>query len=136
MTDFFLPYNQKLTPRAKELRKNMTPAEKKLWSEYLRNAPLKFMRQRPIDNFIVDFYCSQARLIIEIDGEIHLQDNAIIYDKQRTAILESYGLKVIRFTNQQVLNNLPQVCHTIQNHLKPQSPLHPPKHSKQQSPPY
>ncbi|AUC62328.1 protein of unknown function DUF559 [Cyanobacterium sp. HL-69] len=122
MTDFFLPYNQKLIPRAKELRKNMTPAEKKLWSEYLRNAPLKFMRQSPIDNFIVDFYCAQARLIIEIDGEIHQQDNAIIYDKERTAILESYGLKVIRFTNHQVLNNFPQVCNTIQKHLIRKSP--------------
>nr|WP_226577239.1 DUF559 domain-containing protein [Microseira wollei] len=70
-TCFHLPYNPQLVERAKELRKNMTPAEKKLWNNYLRRFQFRVLRQRPIDNFIVDFYCANLKLVIEIDGEKH-----------------------------------------------------------------
>lgn len=106
---YFLPYNPKLIARAKEMRKNPTPAEKKLWS-YLRNFPLKFYRQRPIDNFIVDFLCEPLKLVIEVDGESHFTESAIIYDQERTRILERYGLTVMRFTNEEVLQNYEGVC--------------------------
>ncbi|MBD2395347.1 endonuclease domain-containing protein [Cyanobacterium aponinum FACHB-4101] len=118
MSDFFLPYNHKLKERARELRKNMTPAERKLWSEYLRHSPYKFMRQRPIDNFIVDFYCSQKRLVIELDGDSHFQPEGIERDNIRTAILENYALKVIRFNNHDVLTNFEGVCGAIEFELQ------------------
>ncbi|HEY9824370.1 MAG TPA: endonuclease domain-containing protein [Stenomitos sp.] len=112
-TDFHLPYNPALVPRAKELRKNMTPAEKKLWFSYLRQFRFKVLRQRPIDHFIVDFYCPSLKLVIEIDGERHFTDEGQAYDQARTTQLEGYGLRVIRFTNQQVLQDFRSVCEQL-----------------------
>ena len=111
--DFYLPYNPDLISRAKELRKNMTSAEKKLWYGYLKNFKFRVLRQRPIDNFIVDFYCCNLKLVIEIDGESHFTDLARKYDQERTQRLEGYGLRVIRFTNQQVLNEFEAVCESL-----------------------
>ncbi|MGB7375274.1 MAG: DUF559 domain-containing protein [Rivularia sp. (in: cyanobacteria)] len=91
-TAYHLPYNPKLIEKAKELRKNMTPAEKKLWNNYSKTLKTRFLRQRPIDNFIVDFYCAKLRLVIEIDGETHFTDEAKTYDLQRTLILQGYKL--------------------------------------------
>ncbi|OUL23175.1 endonuclease [Nostoc sp. T09] len=118
-SDFHLPYNPKLVERAKELRKNMTTAEKKLWYEYLRNFKFRVLRQRPINNFIVDFYCPNLQLVIEIDGDSHFTDEAQDYDIERTIILEGYGLKIIRFTNSQVLNQFDSVCVQIQDLITP-----------------
>ncbi|MGB6294815.1 MAG: endonuclease domain-containing protein [Rivularia sp. (in: cyanobacteria)] len=114
-TAYHLPYNPKLIEKAKELRKNMTPAEKKLWKNYLRTLKIRFLRQRPIDNFIVDFYCAKLKLVIEVDGESHFTNEAKIYDEQRTLMLENYGLQVIRFTNEEVLKNFEGVCVYINN---------------------
>ncbi len=102
-----LPYNKTLTERARENRKNPTKAENKIWQEVLRMrqfADFKFLRQKPIDNYIVDFYCSELRLVIEIDGDSHVE--TIEYDAVRTAVLESLGLQVVRFTNDEVLRNI------------------------------
>jgi very-short-patch-repair endonuclease len=109
-TKFHLPYNPQLVERAKELRKMMTVAEKKLWDEYLKKFPLRVLRQRPIAHFIVDFYCPALKLVIEVDGEVHFTDSAEAYDQARTDILEGYGLTVMRFTNQQVLDDFDGVC--------------------------
>jgi very-short-patch-repair endonuclease len=98
-SDFHLPYNRNLITKAKKLRKNMTSAEKKLWYEYLRTFPLRVLRQKPIDHFIVDFYCAKLKLVIEVDGDSHFTDDGIQSDRRRTEILEGYGLTVIRFTN-------------------------------------
>jgi very-short-patch-repair endonuclease len=68
------------------------------------------LRQRPIAHFIVDFYCPALKLVIEVDGEVHFTDSAEAYDQERTDILEGYGLTVIRFTNQQVLDDFDEVC--------------------------
>ncbi len=119
----FLPYNKKLGDRAKELRKNMTAAEKKLWHEYLKNLDERFWRQRPIDHFIVDFYCPSRYLVIEVDGDSHGTDEAEAYDAERTKILEAYGLKVLRFTNDEVLNNFEGVCAAIGEKNPPQPPF-------------
>ncbi|MBE9216772.1 endonuclease domain-containing protein [Plectonema cf. radiosum LEGE 06105] len=119
--DFYLPYNPDLITRAKELRKNMTSAEKKLWYGYLKNFKFRVLRQRPIDNFIVDFYCRHLKLVIEIDGECQFTDVARKYDQERTQRLEGYGLRVIRFTNQQVLNDFEAVCERL-NSLIPSDP--------------
>ncbi|MDB9305584.1 MULTISPECIES: endonuclease domain-containing protein [Cyanophyceae] len=122
ISNFHLPYNPQLVERAKTLRKNMTKAEKKLWYDYLRNFQFRVHRQRPIDNFIVDFYCPNLSLVIEVDGESHSTDLAQNYDRERTQILEGYGLRIIRFTNQEVLNAFAGVCATIEE-LIPPTPL-------------
>ena len=111
------PYNPELVARAKKLRKNMTVAEKKLWYEYLRTFPHRVYRQRPIDHYIVDFYCPKLKLVIEVDGENHFTPEAQEYDQKRTEVLEGYGLQVLRFTNEQTMNNFERVCCTIQKHL-------------------
>jgi very-short-patch-repair endonuclease len=105
--------------RARELRKRMTPAEAVLWA-YLRNQQLDgkiFRRQHPIDKFIVDFYCHRFKLVIEVDGGIHKDPVVSERDKNRTSELESFGLKVIRFTNEDVINNTETVINKISQHL-------------------
>lgn len=118
-TDSHLPYNRHLVEKAKELRKNMTPAEKKLWYGYLRTFKFRVLRQRPIDNFIVDFFCAQLKLVIEVDGESHFTDEGKDYDCERTQILESYGLNVLRFTNDEVLQDWEGVCRRIEESIPP-----------------
>ena len=118
----YLPYNKNLVPRAKALRKNMTLAERKIWYDYLRNFSYRVYRQRPIDNFIVDFYCPKLKLVIEIDGDSHSSENAQKYDRERTKILAGYGLKVIRFNNEEVLHNLAGVVTLIEGTIPPNPP--------------
>jgi very-short-patch-repair endonuclease len=123
-----LPYNPDLIVRSRELRKNMTPAEKKLWHNFLRKHNLLFHRQKIINHYILDFYCSKALLALEIDGETHFTTDAMEYDKNRTAILEGYGIKVLRFTNEEVYDHFAKVCSTIDAELasrleKPPNPL-------------
>jgi very-short-patch-repair endonuclease len=101
---YHLPYNPNNVKYAKTLRRNMTPAEKKLWYEFLRNFKYRVLRQRPIDHYIADFYCSKLRLVIELDGLHHYLDlEQKKYDQRRTNILALYGLRILRFTNDQVL---------------------------------
>jgi len=85
------------------MRKEMTPAEKHLWFNCLANSPYKFRKQRPIGNFIVDFYCAELKMVIEVDGDSHFSDQSLVYDQERTQFLESRGLRVLRFTNDEVL---------------------------------
>ena len=108
-----LKYNGKNTVLAKNLRKNATKQEKHLWYDFLRDYEIKFQRQRTIDNFIADFYCQKANLIIEIDGSQHYSEKGIEKDKFRTEKLENYGLTVIRFTNRQVDEDFYAVCEYI-----------------------
>jgi len=117
-----LPYNSKLKDRARELRKNMTKTEKKIWFDFLKWWKYKVLRQRPIDNFIVDFYCKELSLVIEIDWDSHYEDWALEYDEERTNILEWYDLKVIRFTNVEVLNEFEVVCEVLNKYLKNKNP--------------
>jgi very-short-patch-repair endonuclease len=115
---FSLPYNPNLVAIAAELRINMTPAEKKLWTKLFKSFPVKVIRQRPIDNYIVDFYCAKLNLVVEIDGSIHNSPEAQAYDQERTEILQYYGLKVMRFSNTEVEENFEGVCRIIENQLK------------------
>lgn len=100
--------------RAREMRHPQTPAEATLWRA-LRNRQtgFKFRRQHPIDRFIIDFYCAQAKLLIEVDGESHFQPSQEEYDKARTKYLEELGYKVIRFTNDDVKYNIHAVAGEI-----------------------
>lgn len=113
-----LPYNKKLTPRAIELRKEATPQENKLWYRYLNKYPVRFKRQKPIDNFIADFYCNAAKLIIELDGSQHYTEEGLQYDEARSRTLEHYGLQVLRFTNLDVDMNFDIVCGQIDEIVK------------------
>ena len=106
-------YNPKLTPRAQELRREATPQEKHLWYDFLSTHPMRFLRQRVIGSFIADFYCHEARLVIEIDGSQHFTPEGLRYDAQRTAALETLNLRVIRFTNHEVDHQFDGVCQMI-----------------------
>lgn len=106
----FTGYNTNLKPNARQLRKNMTRHEKKLWYDFLRNRPEKWYKQRVISQYIVDFYCSAAHLIIEIDGSQHYTSDGMEYDEIRTEILEKYDLEVIRFSNIEIDRNFENVC--------------------------
>ena len=103
---------------AKNLRKNMTKPERKLWYEFLKDYQVKFQRQKTIDNFIVDFYCAKAKIVIELDGGGHYTPEQIECDQQRTRVLEKYKLKVLRFTNTDVLKRFYSVCTIIDNEVK------------------
>ena len=105
--------NHHMLPRARELRKNMTEQERKLWYLFLRDYPVKIYRQRIIESFIVDFYCYAAKLVIELDGPQHTTGQGIAYDRERTAVLEKYGMKVLRFSNAAVDRDFSKVCEAI-----------------------
>ncbi len=113
MPIFHLPYDHNLIELAQGMRKNPTPAEKILWEEYLRNLSVRILRQKPIDRFIVDFYCASVKLAIEVDGQQHFTPEGIAYDLERSAILAGYEIKVIRFSNQEVMHNFESVCKQI-----------------------
>ena len=106
-------HNPKLTENARELRKNMTKEEKHLWYDFLKDYPVRFLRQKVIDDFIVDFYCRSAKLIIELDGSQHYEDKGMEYDAERTAYLEQYGVRVLRIPNNEVSRNFSGVCEYI-----------------------
>ena len=106
-------YNQKLKYAARELRKNMTQAEKKIWYEFLSKLKPRVHRQRAIGQYIVDFYISKADLVIEIDGDSHFQESANEKDAARTKFLNSLNLKVLRFTNSEVYFSFDSVCEII-----------------------
>ena len=113
-----LSYNKKNIPLAKTLRKNATSQENHLWYCFLSNYEVRFQRQKAIDNFIADFYCHRAKLIIEIDGSQHYTEQGIKRDEFRTEILEGYDLKVIRLTNHQIDTRFADVCHYIDGVVK------------------
>ena len=106
-------YDKANIPLAKTLRKNMTPWERKLWYEFLRNYPVRFQRQKAIGNYIVDFYCHQAKLVVELDGSQHCSPEEADHDQARTNYLESMGLRVIRFSNLDVMRRFRDVCEAI-----------------------
>ena len=110
--------NSKLSEKAKDLRKNMTPEERHLWYDFLRLYPIQFNCQRIIGNYIVDFYCRKANLVIEIDGKQHYIPDGISYDKERTDYLNSIGIEVVRFLNKDINDNFQNVCAHIDMTVK------------------
>lgn len=125
----YIPYNCTLTKRAREHRKTPTPAEQKLWFDVLQGKKfqgLKFSRQKPLDEHIVDFYCSEYLLAIEIDGDNHEEQNE--YDQSRTKQLNALGINVIRYSNKEVMTNTQGVYEDLKKKIDdlrkpPQSPL-------------
>ena len=108
-----LDYNEKNIPLAKALRKNATPQEKHLWYDFLSTYRIRFQRLKAIDDFIADFYCHEAKLVVEIDGSQHYTNEGKEKDEFRTEVLEGYALTVIRFTNHQIDANFFSVCQYI-----------------------
>ncbi|MBO5379698.1 MAG: endonuclease domain-containing protein [Clostridia bacterium] len=108
-----LEYNKSNITLAKNLRKSATSEERHLWYDFLSKYKIRFQRQKAIDNFIADFYCHRARLIIEIDGSQHYTKIGKQKDEFRTEILEGYDLRIIRFTNNQINTNFRGVCEYI-----------------------
>ena len=115
-------YNKLNIPLAKELRKNMTPWERKLWYEYLRTYPIRFQRQKTIGNYIVDFYCAKARLVIELDGGGHFTPEQVEKDQIRTKELKNMNLTVIRICNLDVDKNFRGVCEYIDGIIEATTP--------------
>ena len=113
----FVP--KKNRTQAKNLRRNQTPAEKKLWMalRHLRDSGYHFRRQHPIPPYILDFVCLSAGLAIEIDGDSHAENKK--YDTVRTQFLANYGLRVLRFTNMEVYENVESVMAIVQSRLPP-----------------
>jgi very-short-patch-repair endonuclease len=109
-----LPYNRNLKQNARRLRSNMTDAEIKLWQRLRRKQlGVQFYRQKPIANFIVDFYCASAKLVIEIDGGQHFEAAGLNHDQARDQALRALGLRVLRFDNHQVLRETDAVLQTL-----------------------
>ena len=113
-----LDYNEKNISLAKALRKNATREENHLWYDFLAKYPVRFQRQKAIDEFIADFYCHKARLIIELDGAQHYTEKGLIRDERRTEVLAKYGLKIIRIPNGQIHENFRGVCEYIDAAVK------------------
>lgn len=106
-------YSKEMRARAQELRREGTPQENRLWHDYLKRYPYQFRRQKQFARYIVDFYCSSAKLVVEIDGMQHGEPDAMIHDRARTAYLESLGLQVLRFTNREIDEHFEAVCEMI-----------------------
>ena len=113
-----MPYQSKNIPLAKKLRKEMTPWERKLWYCFLTKYPLRFQRQKVIGNYIIDFYCASAKLAIELDGSGHYTPESMKKDDERTTMLQSHGIEVIRFCNLDIDKHFYEVCTVIDDAVK------------------
>ena len=103
-------HNKALVANARTLRKNMTKEERHLWYDFLRSYPVKFLRQKVLGKYIVDFYCAEAKLVVELDGSQHYEEKEMEKDAERTAYLEQYGILVLRIPNNEVNQNFAGVC--------------------------
>ena len=109
--------NQKLTANAQKLRKNMTKEERNLWYNFLKELPITINKQKVIGNYIVDFYCASAKIVIELDGSQHFEEQGKRYDEKRDKYLKSLGLTVLRYSNYDVNTNFYGVCTDIMKRL-------------------
>ena len=109
--------NKSLTKNSQNLRKNMTKEERHLWYDFLKELPVTFHRQKVINNYIVDFYCAAAKLVIELDGSQHYFDEGKENDIKRDTFLASLGLTVLRYSNDEINNSFENVCQDILNNL-------------------
>ena len=118
-------YNKANIPLAKKLRKGMTPWERKLWYLFLKTYPVRFQRQKAIGNYIADFYCAKAKLIIELDGSGHYALDQTVKDHWRTNELQRMNLAVLRICNLDIDRNFEGVCATINTTVKKRLPAAP-----------
>ena len=111
-------HNKDIVPTAKMLRKNMTQEEKYLWYDFLRTYPIRFSRQKVLGKYIADFYSAEAKLVIELDGSQHYENDNMQKDTERTDFLKKYGLTVIRIPNNEINENFQGVCEYIDSAVK------------------
>ena len=111
-------HNSKMVPFAKNLRKNMTREERHLWYDFLKDYPIKFLRQKILGKYVADFYCAKANIVIELDGSQHFETEGFINDEKRTRYLEQYKIKVIRISNLDVMKNFEGVCAHIDSEVR------------------
>lgn len=113
-----IPKDPQSLKNSRTLRKNATKEENHLWYDFLRNYPIRFHRQYVIDQYIVDFFCPKARLIVELDGSQHYTTNeAVQYDTARTKHLEAYGFMVLRYSNLDIHQRFRNICEDIDYHI-------------------
>lgn len=108
-----IPKDKNQLKNARQLRREMTPHERKLWYLFLRKYPVKIYKQRIIGSYIVDFYCAAAKLVIEIDGSQHYEPQGMKYDAQRSEFLSSLGLTILRYSNREIDTEFNSVCEQI-----------------------
>ena len=113
-----MPYQSKNIPLARKLRKEMTPWERKLWYCFLTKYPIRFQRHKASGNYIIDFYCASAKLAIELDGSGHYTPESMKKDDERTTMLQSHGIEVIRFCNLDIDKHFYEVCTVIDDAVK------------------
>lgn len=113
-----MPTYQELLTRARDMRREMTKEERHLWYDFLRNYVPRFTRQKIVEPYILDFYCHTANLAVELDGGQHYEDDGKAYDEQRTAYLQQKGIRVVRFSNLDVMRNFEGVCGEIDRAVK------------------
>ena len=111
-------HNKDLVPYAKQLRREMTKEERHLWYDFLRFYSVRFIRQKIIGQYILDFYCAKAKLAIELDGSQHFEDNNTQKDIIRSEYLEDFGIHVVRIPNNEVTGNFSGVCEYIDKMVK------------------
>ncbi|MDY5072029.1 MAG: endonuclease domain-containing protein [Oscillospiraceae bacterium] len=111
-------HNKQLVPLAKQLRKEMTKEERHLWYDFLRGYPIRFSRQKVLGKYIADFYSAKAKLVIELDGSQHYENDNMPKDTERTDFLKKYGLTVIRIPNNEINENFQGVCEYIDSAVK------------------
>ena len=109
--------NSKLTKNSQSLRRNMTKEERHLWYDFLKSQPVTFNRQKVIGNYIVDFYCAKANLVIELDGSQHYEEKAKENDAKRDSYLRGLGLTVLRYSNYDINTNFEGVCSDILKYI-------------------
>ena len=112
-----IPYNKKLVQNARTLRKNMTLEEKHLWYDFLRRLPITVKRQHNIENYIVDFYIAEKKIVIEIDGKQHTSLEHKLSDDKRDSVLANWGIKVLRYSNDVLRNNFSYVTEDIMKNI-------------------
>ena len=111
-------HNKQLVPLAKQLRREMTKEERHLWYDFLRPYPVRFSRQKVLGKCIADFYSAEAKLVIELDGSQHYEEENAHYDAERTVFLQQYGLSVMRIPNNEISRNFRGVCEEIDRVVK------------------
>jgi len=109
--------NSKLTKNAQNLRKNMTREERHLWYDFLRQLPVTINRQKVFGNYIADFYCATAKIIIELDGSQHYEEKTAEKDVIRDKYFSQLGITVLRYQNIEITNNFEAVCNDIYKHI-------------------
>ena len=120
--DDFMAQTEKIRRNSQNLQKNMTKEERHLWYDFLKNYPVPFHRQYSFENYIVDFYCHKAKLVIELHGSQHCDPKRMEYDRIRTDYLQSLGLHVLRISNLDTIQQFENVCHFIDRMVKARVP--------------